>query len=458
LPSFLLFANASIILSKKEIYRDYNSFKKVKDIAMYIYPSSPKKYNFGFISTRFAGTDGVSLETEKWSEVLKENGHNCFYFAGQCDRNPAISMTVPEANYRFPEVENHHRQFFGHEKRNREDTQWIHKMTQFLKSKLYQFQAHFNIDVLIPENCLAIPLHIPLGLAITEFIAETNIPTIAHHHDFSWERKRFLVNNVWDYLSMAFPPTLHAIHHVTINSSGRHQLARRKGVASTIIPNVMQFEKPAPGIDDYNRDLRKTLGIRKDQLLFLQPTRVVQRKGIEHAIELISRLKMDAVLVISHASGDEGYEYEKRIRNYADLMDVHVIFASQFFDDKRGLTPDGEKVYSLWDVYPHADLVTYPSLVEGFGNAFLEAVYFRKPIIVNNYTIYTIDIRTKGFQVIEFDDYITDETVETTRHVLQDPDEVARMTNINYDLALKYFSYHVLESKLKELVENLVWD
>jgi len=421
-------------------------------------PSSALKLNIGFVSTRFAGTDGVSLETEKWAEVLGEFGHHCFYFAGECDREPEISMVMPEAQYRHPEIEERQTHFFGNEKRSREDTDWIHETTKFLKQKLYTFKEEFNIEVLIPENSLAIPLHIPLGLAITEFIAETNIPTIAHHHDFSWERKRFLVNNVWDYLSMAFPPTLHSIQHVTINSSGRHQLARRKGVVSTIIPNVMQFEKPSPGIDDYNQDLRKALGISKDQLFVLQPTRVVQRKGIEHAIELLSRLGMDAVLVISHASGDEGYEYEQRLRKYANVMNVPTIFASELFDDKRSLTPDGKKVYSLWDAYPHADLVTYPSLIEGFGNAFLEAVYFKKPIVVNNYTIYNIDIRTKAFKVIEFDDYITEETIETTRYVLEHPDEVARMVDHNYDLALKYYSYHVLRARLKVLLDNLVWD
>lgn len=420
-------------------------------------PFQPLKYNVGFISTRFAGTDGVSLETEKWAEVLDEFGHHSYYFAGECDREPEISMVVPEAHYRHPDIEAKHNHFFGTETRSREDTRWIHDMTRFLKEKLYEFQDKFGIEVLIPENVLAIPLHIPFGLAITEFIAETHIPTIAHHHDFSWERKRFLVNSVWDYLSMAFPPTLHAIQHVTINSSARHQLARRKGLVSAIIPNVMHFEKPAPGIDDYNADLRKTLGISEDQLLVLQPTRVVQRKGIEHAIELLSRLNKDAVLVISHASGDEGYEYEQRLRDYAKMMHVPTIFASERFDEKRRILSDGRKVYSLWDAYPHADLVTYPSLIEGFGNAFLEAVYFRKPIVVNNYTIYNIDIRTKGFKVIEFDDYITEETVMTTRRIINDPDEVHRMTDHNYGLALKYFSYKVLKSKLGELIDNLVW-
>ena len=420
-------------------------------------PYPPIKFNVGFVSTRFAGTDGVSLETEKWAEVLNEFGHHCYYFAGECDRSPEISMVVPEAHYRHPEIAERHHHFFGNEIRAKEDTLWIHEKTVDLKEKLYEFEDRFQIDVLIPENVLAIPLHIPLGLAITEFIAETHIPTIAHHHDFSWERKRFLVNNIWDYLSMAFPPTLHAIQHVTINSSARHQLARRKGVVSAIIPNVMHFEKPAPGIDDFNADLREVLGISKDQLFVLQPTRVVQRKGIEHAIELISRLERDAVLVISHASGDEGYEYEERLREYAAMIGVPTIFASERFDENRGKLADGRKVYSLWDAYPHADLVTYPSLIEGFGNAFLEAVYFRKPIVVNNYTIYNIDIRTKGFQVIEFDDYITEETVRTTQRVLDNPNEIARMTDHNYGLALKYFSYHVLKSRLGDLLDNLVW-
>ena len=42
--------------------------------------------NIGFISTRFAGTDGVSLESSKWAEVFEKSGHSCFWFAGELDR------------------------------------------------------------------------------------------------------------------------------------------------------------------------------------------------------------------------------------------------------------------------------------------------------------------------------------------------------------------------------------
>ena len=61
-------------------------------------------------------------------------------------------------------------------------------------------------------------MNVPLGLALTNFIVETGIPTIAHHHDFYWERDRFAVNAIGDFLGTAFPPTLPTIQHVTINS------------------------------------------------------------------------------------------------------------------------------------------------------------------------------------------------------------------------------------------------
>lgn len=415
-----------------------------------------RSLNFGFVSTRFAGTDGVSLETSKWAEVLESIGHRCFYFSGLSDRPDEVSYVVPEAYYRHPDVEYRHRGLFGTNRRSAEDTEWIQDWRVTFKNHLYEFINQFEIDILIPENIMAIPLQIPLALALTEVIAETGIPTIAHHHDFAWERKRFLVNGVEDYLAAAFPADLPSIQHVVINTQGRSALARRRGVSSTIIPNVMYYEKAPLGIDDYSADLRQTLGIRDDEIFILQPTRVVQRKGIEHAIELLQRLDRDAILVISHASGDEGDEYEQRLQEYAKLLNVRTLFCDEHFDEYRRIDENGRKIYSLNDAYPHADLVTYPSVFEGFGNAFLEAVYFKKPIVVNNYSIYATDIRPLGFKVIEFDDFVTEDTVRMTQEVLENPSLVQEMVDTNYQLALQYFSFRVLWRKLDILVANIV--
>ncbi len=408
--------------------------------------------NVGFISVRFAGTDGVSLETEKWAEVFESEGVKTFYFAGELDRPPERSYLVPEAHFTHPDIKDVYNNSFGVTARDRSVSKKIYQLAIKLKDHLYAFVEKFNIDLIIPENALTIPLNIPLGIAITEFIAETNIQTVAHHHDFYWERDRFMINAIQDYLNMAFPPVLPSITHVVINSVADAQLSLRTGVSAYIAYNVMDFENPPPPPDDYSSDVRQALGIADDELLVLQPTRVVQRKGIEHAIELLNRLGRKAKLVISHASGDEGHDYEQRLREYSKLMNVETIFVCDIISEKRGMTADGRKIYTLEDIYPFADLVTYPSTFEGFGNAFLEAIYFKKPVVVNAYSIYTKDIKPKGFSVIEIDGYVTQAAVEKTKVVLDNQQFRQQMVELNYELGLEYFSYRVLHRGLRALL------
>ena len=421
------------------------------------FKTEDKVKNVGFISTRIAGTDGVSLELEKWANIFEKFGLTCFYFAGELDRPQERSYLVEEAHFTHPEIKAVYNKSFGGMKRDRAVSKKIYQLAIKLKDHLYDFVKKFDIDLIIPQNALTIPLNIPLGIALTEFIAETNIRTLAHHHDFYWERDRFIVNAVSDYLRMAFPPVLPAIEHVVINSAADAQLSLRTGVSAHIIPNVMDFDNPPPPPDEYTFDVRQALGIEDDELFVLQPTRVVQRKGIEHAIELIHRLGRKAKLVISHASGDEGYDYEQRLKEYSKLMKVDTIFVSDIINEERGTTPDGRKIYTLEDIYPYADLVTYPSTFEGFGNAFLETLYFKKPIVVNTYSIYLKDIQPKGFAVIEIDGYVTDKAVEQTKQVLDNPKLCKEMVDHDYELAKKYFSYTVLERMLRHYMIEHNW-
>jgi len=241
---------------------------------------------------------------------------------------------------------------------------------------------------------------------------------------------------------------------VVINSSGANQLALRTGISAMLIPNVMDFDNPPPAPDDYARSLRVDMGVAPDEYFILQPTRIVQRKGIEHAIELLHRLGKKARLVISHASGDEGDDYESRVRNYAQLLNVPTNFVTDLIRDQRGLTDDGSRIYTLWDTYLQSDFVTYPSTIEGFGNAFLEAIYFRKPIMVNNYSIFSIDIKPKGFRVIEFDGYITEKTVKAVNEVLEMPTLRNDMVEYNFHLGRQYYSFKVLARRLETLLSE----
>ena len=90
--------------------------------------------NIGFVSTRFAGTDGVSLEAAKWSETLEKSGHRCFWFAGELDRAPEKSLCVPEAFFQHERNRVIDAEIFGKKRRRRETTEAIHSLRAFLKA------------------------------------------------------------------------------------------------------------------------------------------------------------------------------------------------------------------------------------------------------------------------------------------------------------------------------------
>jgi glycosyltransferase involved in cell wall biosynthesis len=410
----------------------------------------------GFISTRFHGTDGVTLEATKWADILRVEGAQCFWMAGLLDRAEEVSYFDPIAFFNHPSILEVQKALFGVTTRPREISNRIQELKDKLKTSIYEFIKRFDLEVVIPQNILAIPMNVPLGLAMTEVVAETGIPSIAHHHDFAWERERFTVTSGADYLAAAFPPTLPSLVHVVINSMQQKELARRYGQASTIIPNVIDFETPPPPIDDYSKDFRREIGLKDDDILVLQPTRLVARKGIEHAIELLRRLKEPRLkLVLSHPGGDEGDAYSMLLRDRIVDAGIEALFIADRIGETRGLRADGKKLYTLYDIYPHADLVTYPSYYEGFGNAFLEAVYFGKPVVVNTYAVYARDIDPLGFKTIEMSMLVTNEVVESTREILYDSSLREEWAAINFDLGVKFFSYSVLRRKLAGRIAKL---
>ncbi len=413
-------------------------------------------HNIGFVGTRFSGTDGVSLESAKWAQILWDHKNISYWYGGKLDTDPTISMEVPEAYFYDRNNVMINEQVFGVRTRTPRTTKKIYELSEYLKGTLYDFIQKYDIEIMVVENALCIPMHISLGLAITHFIAETGIPTIAHHHDFYWERSRFAVNAVDDILRMAFPPSLPSIQHVTINSFAQNDLSWRTGNSSILVPNVLDFEGDPPQIDEWTADMRSEIGLSPDDVLLLQPTRVIPRKGIEHSISLVAQLKNPKCkLVVSHESGDEGDEYLAALTDLAMHQGVDLRFIHARVGDRREKDAGGQKVFTLADAYAIADFITYPSLYEGFGNALLEAFYYKKPVLVNRYSIFVTDIEPRGFEVIKMDGFLTRDVVDSVRLVLEDAEYRDGIVNHNYELCKAFFSYSVLRRKLRTLVTNV---
>jgi len=389
----------------------------------------------------------VSLESAKWAQVLWDHRHVSYWYGGRLDRSPDVSLCVPEAFFAHPENEWINQRLWGQTTRPRLVSWRVRDLTEYLKSTLYDFVERFGIGILIVENALSIPMHIPLGLAAT------GIPAIAHHHDFYWERDRFSVNAAADYLDTAFPPRNPRLQHVVINHAAQEELSWRKGLPSLLAPNVLDFESPPRAVDSYASDVREAIGLKPDDVMILQPTRIVPRKGIEHAIRLVEMLgDPKYVLVISHEAGDEGMAYRTAIAEMAHAAKISVRFIATRIGDVRQINQSGQKVYTLWDLYPHADLVTYPSLYEGFGNAFLEAVYFRVPVLINRYTIFTRDIEPKGFRLPVMEGFLTRRNAEDVRRYIEDAVFRRECVDHNYNVAKRFYSYSVLRRSLRHLI------
>ena len=131
--------------------------------------------NIGFVSTRFAGIDGVSLEASKWAQVFEDEGHTCFWFAGELTRNKNVSISAHRADFKYDQNLWINEQLFDHHPKSSQLAQIICNYKSSLASRLKMFINLYEIDLLVVQNALAIPMHIPLGLALTDVIAETGI-------------------------------------------------------------------------------------------------------------------------------------------------------------------------------------------------------------------------------------------------------------------------------------------
>jgi glycosyltransferase involved in cell wall biosynthesis len=333
----------------------------------------------------------------------------------------------------------------------------IDRLAGQLVPVIEQWMSAHHIELLVVQNAWAIPMHLPLAVALRRVVEGIGVPAIGHHHDYWWERERFRETVVPEVLEAAFPPDLPHVRHVSINSLAARELRRHRGIASAVVPNVFDFSdgrpRPHPAM---RRQMRAELGMGDRGLLVVQPTRVVPRKGIELAIDLVGRLRdRHAVILITSPAGDEGLDYLVELERRAELAGVRLRYAADRFApdfDGRPVRP----AHTLHDAYLAADLITYPSLYEGYGNALVEAIYYGKPVVVNRYSVYEADIRPLGFRFIEIEGAITPATVRAVRQALANPRRQARIARHNFELGKRYLSYEVLERRLARWIRKLI--
>lgn len=446
-----------------------------------------ENFNIVFIAGKLGDVDGVSLEVEKWIEVLSEEGHEIFAIAGKFSHNLLCipnerRLLIDEISFDSPHQHEYEQMVFPFlnkfqsyisEEKLKSTAEDMNHKSSYIADRIFEFIQNNSIDVIVAQNTNAMPMTLLGGLAVYKLCSEKRIATIFHHHDFWWERSRFVNSAIETILSKTMPPQIPGTEHVVLSSYASHILRSIKRIHPRIIPNCEDFDNPVT-MDDYNSDFRKELGFKDEDILVLQPTRIVQRKRIEDSVRFVGKLGMRYPelmrrlhLIISLYQGDEPDEnYIAHIKALADDYEVPLHFISDRVASARGLNERGQKLYTNRDVLANADFVTYLPIWEGFGNAMLEAVAAKVPVVTTTYLVYKTDIRIHDFNMIEVrDDYgdnnslvIPDEALDKVYEILNSKELKTDMVEQNFKLAKEHFGYDTLKSCLLQLFDDYSYE
>ena len=134
-------------------------------------------------------TDGVSLEMNKWRNVLEEMGHTVHLCAGKFGSSE---------EYRIDEMY-HHRsdarllncntfqalRDYQTEAAYRAD---LYRLADIIEEKIDIFLDRYGINFIIPQNVWSVAANPAVSIALTSAMQKRKIPALAHNHDFYFER------------------------------------------------------------------------------------------------------------------------------------------------------------------------------------------------------------------------------------------------------------------------------
>jgi len=380
---------------------------------------------------------------------------------------------------------------------------------------LAEFFDESGVDLIIAHNT-GHPVNLIYSLALNRLYERRKKTGQRLPHYFMWwhdshlERDRFMnPNPLMRRYQMEGVPGPHVEGIVFINR-GQWNIARtyfkqltdrdpkivdRLEKSHIVIPNTCDvpgnwtaepdLEYFAPKLDPYNIDFLEAMGIQerltaegkslKDCLLFLQHTRVVPRKRIDHAIDfcfaMADRFKKDGqnkmvFLLISGPTGDELSDDVTDLTKHLNMrrlerpkLNVEIIWGENRIRSEREVI-NGVKYYSFAEVpgivAHYGGLGTYFSDVEGFGNNLLELISLGVPPVVREYPVYLTDIAIYGFDIPSTPDgTMTPKLIEGAYKILTDVDHRKALVKKNVDVLVKNLGHNKIAENLSTLWETL---
>lgn len=380
---------------------------------------------------RVGRTDGVSLEIAVWKNILETLGAKVLQCAGP--GSPGADWQVKYFDYLDnPESYTVNEWAYGRDstafKNNQDFENQFHRLQQSLQVNFEKVIVKAQPDWIIVSNVFSLGENLPAVAALAASLQKSRSKTLLIHHDFYWEhdRSNSPINDfVKNILADLLPPRYSFFEHCCINTTAQQELYKRRGIRSMILTDSIDFSAP---IQDKGAKCERLLadkGIKPNDLVILQATRIVPRKAIEVAVDFVKALSQPKniltlnqrglyngrgfnpqtdriVLLLAGYNEKQDSNYLKNLSAYVKRAKINAVFLNGATQGFTPLARSPDDSPTLLDLYVYSSLVTYPSIYEGFGNQFLEAIASRTPIAMFEYPVFTTDIKPKGFRIISF--------------------------------------------------------
>jgi glycosyltransferase involved in cell wall biosynthesis len=349
------------------------------------------------VSFRLGGSDGVSIEAEKWAGALRRLGWRVITVAGSGPVDTTLeglAMDAPEPPGRG-------------------------ELTDALAPA----------DLVVVENLCSLPLNPPAAAVVATVCAGR--PAVLRHHDLPWQRPHLA--------HLPPPPDDPAWGHVTINELSRRELAER-GIHATTIYNSFDPD-PVPvvagggegggggGGEGGREGVRQALGVAPGARLLLQPTRALARKNVAGGLALAAAVG-GTYWLLGPAEDGYGPELDRLVAGARCPV----------------LLGPGTVPLTIAEAYAACDAVLLPSIWEGFGNPSVESATYRRPLAIGPYPV-AAELAAFGFRWFDSNEPLP------LAAWLDDPD--TELLDHNQRIARAHFNLADLPGRLAAVIERL---
>ena len=146
-------------------------------------------YTIGMFHYKVGGTDGVSLELDKWKRVLEEMGHRVYLSGG--DLGSAEGTLIEELYHHRTDAKRLYRNSFEALTDYANDAAYrkeLYDLADRIEKKLRAWVEEKGINFFIPQNVWSVAANPAVAIAVTRIMRDLKIPALAHNHDFYFER------------------------------------------------------------------------------------------------------------------------------------------------------------------------------------------------------------------------------------------------------------------------------